>query len=82
MERYKTTKKIDGMGRVIIPMELRRTLGLERNAPLEIYSDDESIIMQKYERDCVFCGKSEDVVLIFGKPVCFHCMEEIANEGN
>ncbi len=68
-------RKVDELGRVVIPIELRRTLGIHEKDALEIYVDNEKIILKKYEPACVFCGNAEGVSLFKGKNVCSSCIE-------
>jgi transcriptional pleiotropic regulator of transition state genes len=72
-------RKVDELGRVVIPIELRRTLGIEEKDALEIYVDRESIILKKYEPACVFCGNAEEVQHYKGKIVCRECAIAMAN---
>jgi len=72
-------RKVDELGRVVIPIELRRTLGIDEKDALEIYVDHEKIILKKYEPACVFCGNAEDVRIFKGKNVCRECAEAMAN---
>ena len=51
-------RKVDELGRIVLPIELRRTLNIEIKDPLEIYVDGESIMLKKYQPACVFCGSS------------------------
>jgi len=53
-------RKVDELGRIVLPIELRRTLGIDEKDPLEIYVDQEKIILKKYEPACVFCGNASD----------------------
>ncbi len=66
-------RKVDELGRVVIPIELRRTLGIDEKDALEIYVDNEKIILKKYEPACVFCGNASDVQNYKGKLVCKEC---------
>lgn len=70
-------RKVDELGRVVIPIELRRTLGIDEKDALEIYVDHEKIILKKYEPACVFCGNAEDVTVFKGKNVCTHCVKSM-----
>lgn len=67
-------RKVDELGRVVIPIELRRTLSIGEKDSLEIYVDGDKIILRKYEPACVFCGNAEDVINIKGKNVCKECL--------
>ena len=73
-------RKVDELGRVVIPIELRRTLGIDEKDALEIYVDEDKIILKKYEPACIFCGNAKDVVTIRGKNVCAECLQQIKNE--
>lgn len=70
-------RRLDQLGRVVVPMELRRTLGIKANDPLEIFTDGESIILKKYKRGCVFCGEMEGVVEYGGEVICSKCVENL-----
>ncbi|MBO8127824.1 MAG: AbrB/MazE/SpoVT family DNA-binding domain-containing protein [Peptococcaceae bacterium] len=70
-------RKVDELGRVVIPIELRRTLGIEEKDALEIYVDEEKIILRKYEPACVFCGNAGNVQHYRGKLVCKDCAREM-----
>ena len=72
-------RKVDELGRIVIPIELRRTLGIEEKDALEIYVEEDNIILRKYEQACIFCGKTKDVVPYKGKIVCEKCIEELKN---
>lgn len=69
-------RKVDELGRVVIPIELRRTLNIEEKDSLEIYVDGEHIILKKYEPACIFCGNAKDVIIYKGKNICPDCMAE------
>lgn len=70
-------RKVDELGRIVIPIELRRTLSIEEKDALEIYVDDEKIILKKYEPACVFCGNATNVTHYRGKIVCCECINEM-----
>jgi transcriptional pleiotropic regulator of transition state genes len=69
-------RKVDELGRVVIPIELRRVLQIGEKDTLEIYVDGDSIILRKYEPTCIFCSNN-DVRLFRGKNVCTSCLEEL-----
>ncbi|MDF2530496.1 MAG: transcriptional regulator, AbrB family [Clostridia bacterium] len=70
-------RKVDELGRVVIPIELRRTLNIEEKDSLEIYVDGEHIILKKYEPACIFCSNAKDIVVYKGKNICPACMSEL-----
>lgn len=70
-------RRVDELGRVVIPIELRRTLDIAEKDALEIYVDGEHIILKKYEPACIFCGQAKDVMQYKGKNICSKCLDEI-----
>jgi len=73
-------RKVDELGRVVIPIELRRTLGIEVKDALEIYVDSDRIILKKYEPACLFCGNADNVKHFGNRIVCQECVEKLAQE--
>ena len=72
-------RKVDELGRIVLPIELRRTLGIEIKDPIEIYVDGDYIVLKKYEPACIFCGNAKDVTRIHDKNVCANCISELKN---
>lgn len=70
-------RKVDELGRIVLPIELRRTLDISEKDSLEIYVDGNTIILRKYEPSCIFCGNSKDVFVFKGRNICPACMEEL-----
>lgn len=70
-------RKVDELGRIVLPIELRRTLDIAERDPLEIYVDGSSIILTKYQPACVFCGDSTDISAFKGKNICAACLKEL-----
>lgn len=70
-------RKVDELGRVVLPIELRRTLNIDIKDSLEIYVENDSIILKKYEPSCIFCGSSDAVKEFKGKNICNACYEEM-----
>jgi transcriptional pleiotropic regulator of transition state genes len=73
-------RKVDELGRVVIPIELRRTLDIAEKDALEIYVDADKIILKKYEPACVFCGSADNVINYKNKNVCQACLAEMASK--
>lgn len=71
------TRKVDELGRIVLPSELRRTFNIEVKDPMEIYVDDKAIYLLKYEPACIFCGNAKRVEDFKGKNICIPCMKEI-----
>lgn len=70
-------RKIDELGRVVIPMEMRRAMSIEDGDAFEIFVDEDRIVLSKYVPFCVFCGSSEGLVEYHGKRVCRGCRAEL-----
>lgn len=70
-------RKVDELGRIVIPIELRRTLMIAEKDALEIFVEGDTVILKKYEPACVFCGQAKDIQNIMGKNVCPECIHEI-----
>jgi transcriptional pleiotropic regulator of transition state genes len=77
MKAIGIVRKVDELGRIVLPMELRRTFDIQKEDPLEIFVDDDVIILKKYEPACIFCGTATEVVQIHGKNVCSNCISEM-----
>lgn len=73
-------RKVDRLGRIVLPRELRRTLDIETEDSLEIYVNGTQIILQKYEPACIFCGNAKDIVNYKGKNICHECLAEMASQ--
>ena len=70
-------RRVDELGRVVIPIEIRTQFGISEKDPMEIYVDGSSIILKKYEPNCIFCGNSRKLIKFEGKPICKKCAENI-----
>ena len=69
-------RKVDQLGRIVLPIELRRKLGINIKDSLEIYVDGEKIMLKKYAPACIFCGESSDLTEHKGKMICRNCINE------
>lgn len=70
-------RKVDELGRVVIPIELRRNLSIDVRDALEIFVDGEHIVLKKYSPSCIFCEQAKDVQDFKGKKICPACLEEL-----
>lgn len=70
-------RKVDEQGRIVLPIELRRTLDLGERDELEIYLDDDKVVLKKYEPSCIFCASSFGLVSYRGKNVCMDCIQNM-----
>ena len=70
-------RKIDELGRVVLPIELRRTMNLNERDPVEIFLDGDSIILRKYEAACLFCGGTHGLASFRDKQICKACLDQL-----
>lgn len=70
-------RKVDELGRIVLPIELRRTLDIAERDPLEIYVEGESIVLKKHNPTCIFCGEKENIYIYSGKNVCGKCIDDL-----
>ena len=70
-------RKVDELGRIVLPIEIRRNLDIEERDPVEIFLDGDRIVLKKYEPACLFCGSSEGLTQYRGKNVCAQCVRNL-----
>ena len=70
-------RKLDQLGRIVIPKELRTTFDLNEDDPIEIFVEGSDIILRKYQPACIFCSEATDVIQFEGKNVCRKCLAKI-----
>ena len=70
-------RRIDELGRIVLPIELRRTLNIQVRDPLEIFVDEDTIMLRKYDPACIFCGESRGITNFNGKNVCPDCIKKL-----
>lgn len=73
-------RKLDELGRIVLPMEFRKTLDLKVRDSIEISADKGSIVLKKYSPACIFCGKDTKVAEFKGKNICSKCLQEIKTQ--
>lgn len=73
-------RKIDELGRIVIPIEIRNTLGIESRDALEIFVEGDKIVLGKYAPTCIFCGNAQGVVFFHGKLICHDCAEQLKQQ--
>lgn len=79
MKASAITKKLDELGRLVIPKELRRAIGVKEGDTLKFELNGNTLILTKFESTCLFCGSSESLVEFKGKHVCAECQSSLTN---
>jgi transcriptional pleiotropic regulator of transition state genes len=74
-------RHIDELGRIVIPIEIRKRFGLGEKDPLEISVQDETILLSRPRSACVFCGAGDDLEEYRGRSVCRSCIDALATTG-
>lgn len=77
MKSVGVVRRLDQLGRVVIPKELRRTHSIDNDDSLEIFVDGDAIILKKYVPACIFCGEAKGIKYIKGKNICERCIDVI-----
>ena len=77
METTGIIRKIDELGRITLPIEIRRTLNIDEKDPVEILVKENSIILKKYQATCVFCGSVDELIQFNDKNICKSCRRAI-----
>ena len=73
---------MDELGRIVLPIELRRSLNINERDTLEIFVDDEKIVLKKYEPADIFTGNMDDLIEYMGKKVSKESILEMARIAN
>lgn len=77
MKSTGVVRKVDNLGRVVLPIELRRTLDIKEKDAVEIFVEGDLILLKKYEPACIFCGESKGVINYKNKNICKKCLSDI-----
>ena len=77
MKATGVVRRLDNLGRIVIPIELRRSFNINIGDPLEIFTDGRDIVIRKYEPGCVFCGNIKGVTKFKGKNICGECLKKM-----
>lgn len=79
MKETGIVRRIDELGRIVLPAELRRTLDIGEKDQMEIFVEGHSIVLRKYRPACVFCGSGKEIATFRGKSLCAKCLKELKN---
>ena len=80
MKSTGVVRKVDELGRIVLPSEIRQSMDINVKDPIEIYTDGDRIILKKYQQSCIFCGAAEDLEQFCDKRICKTCLQTIKNE--
>jgi len=82
MKPLGTVRKVDELGRIVLPIETRKRLELAPGDGVEIFVEKDRVILKKYEPSCIFCGDADDIVTYKEKKICRKCLEELIKDNH
>lgn len=77
MEERCVSRPVDALGRVVLPVELRRKLDIKHNDYFEVLTENDTIVLKKYLEKCIFCSGTDNVTLFKEKPICINCINDM-----
>ena len=77
MKSTGVVRRVDELGRIVLPIEIRKNLNIENRDTVEIFVEEDKIILKKFEPAGLFCGNADDVVMFGGKLICRECLEKL-----
>ena len=80
MKSTGVVRKVDELGRIVLPIEIRKVLDIQQKDAIEIFTDEDKIVLQKYQPACIFCNNVDDIVYFNGKRVCTKCVEKLKEQ--
>lgn len=78
MKSMGIVRKMDDLGRIVLPAELRRQFDIAEKDAIEIFTENDKIVLKKYEPSCIFCNNAEDTVVFNSKIVCRNCIKQLS----
>lgn len=73
-------RRVDELGRIVLPAEIRQSMGIQVKDTLEIFTENDRIVLQKYHPSCIFCDNVDNVVQFNQKLICTECLEKIKKQ--
>ena len=80
MKSTGVVRKVDELGRIVLPIEIRNVLDIKPKDAIEIFTDNDKIVLQKYQPACIFCNDVDNIVYFNGKRVCSACIEKLKEQ--
>ncbi len=80
MKSIGVVRKVDDLGRIVLPIEIRKTLDIGEKDSLEIFIDEDRIVLQKYQPACTFCNRIDNIVYFNNKRVCAACIAKMKEQ--
>lgn len=77
MKSTGVVRKVDELGRIVLPISIRQIMDINEKDSLEIFTDENKIILQKYQPSCIFCNNADNIVYFNGKRICENCLSKI-----
>ena len=77
MKATGVVRPVDSLGRIVLPIEIRKNMDINVKDVLEIFVDDDKIVLKKYQPSCIFCGNADNIIHCKGKLICKSCIDEL-----
>ena len=74
------TRRVDELGRIVLPKELRENMEIKEKDPIEIYTEGDLIILKKFQSNCLLCGKTTNLIQYKDKSFCKSCIDKLHNK--
>lgn len=74
-------RKVDELGRIVLPISIRQNMGIEARDSVEIFTDENRIILQKYQSSCIFCNNADELVYFNDQRICRECLAKLKTLG-
>lgn len=70
-------RKVDELGRIVLPAEIRQSMDIQVKDAMEIFTDNDCVILRKYQPSCIFCNNADKIVFFAEKRICSDCLEKL-----
>ena len=77
MKAIGIVRKIDELGRIVLPVEIRRTMDIKSHDAIEMFVSEDKIVLKKYAPACIFCNNADNVTNYCGKLICRDCLDNL-----
>ncbi len=77
MKSLGMVRKIDELGRIVLPIEVRRAMEINPGDGVEIFVEKNRVVLQKYEPSCIFCGEADNNIVFGQRKICSECLAKL-----
>lgn len=77
MKENGLVREVDDMGRIVLPKELLKYLNMENVKAVQIFVENNSIVLKKYNPGCIFCNNVDNTIRYKGQYICKDCLKDM-----